>query len=518
MNYLYQHYLLIILEQYTSNFGLYSHTFMLFLILPEIITFFSLVLLIIILGLFYNNNTKQFLFIAIQKTSYYALLMTLIALVIPLCLLLLNNDSEIWSSSYYVFQNTYTINAYTQTLKIIVILSLLVIYQYFDIFLNSKYILNAGELPLLIHISLFLIFIIISCSHFAILLLALEGFSLILYILTTIDRSHGGITASVKYFTFGTLGSILLFWGVAHYYAIFPNLLYKSILISHEYAILNNFDSLLASLNFAGISILLGFLIKLGAAPIHQWVPDVYAGSHLIITSIFATVVKVVIFIIFCCLAVTVETNAIVFLFAVCSLIIGSFITIRQVEIKRFLAYSSITHVGFLLIGDLPSSYIYLLTYTCSSLLFFSILLSLKVSNNELIYLNDLRLIKKSGLWNTALLIISLASMAGLPPFSGFFGKYLIWSSLIEDIYLYNNYSSFILLLVSVILTLITIFYYMRLIVYIYLSNDSELVPGVIVTSKHTITPIILVIIIVFWIFLQPKLMSLCIYMSYIIN
>jgi NADH-quinone oxidoreductase subunit N len=181
-------------------------------------------------------------------------------------------------------------------------------------------------------------------------------------------------------------------------------------------------------------------------------------------------------FIIFSRLALNFSTHNIIDCAAFFSLFIGTILTLRQNEIKRFLAYSSITHVGFLLIADLTASYIYILTYLISSLLFFSVLLYLNYYNNEIIYLNDLCLIKKNNQSLPFLLVISLASMAGLPPFAGFYGKFLVWSNLIENIYLYNDLNSYLFLSLSLIFTLITIFYYMRIISYIYALNDSEFV------------------------------------------
>lgn len=507
----YQEYLLILLEHYTSNFGPQISSYALVMILPETVLLLSLLVIIATLGLLYKTSSAGLLLMRLKSISYYSLLISLSLLCLTFVLIV--RDTGL-GGSFAFFQNTYVITAYTQTLKIVVILSLLVIYRYLPIFLSSKHVSNAGELPLLLHISLLLAFIIVSSAHFVVLLLALEGFSLVLYILTTIDRSHGGITAAVKYFTFGTLGSLLLLWGVVHYYALFPNLLYGSVSAATEYALIYSFDTLVTSYNFAGTSIILGFLIKLGAAPTHQWVPDVYAGSHLIITAFFATVVKVIIFMLLCYVSLFVQTNLIVSVFAISSLFVGTFVTLRQVEIKRFLAYSSITHVGFLLVGDLSSSYVYLLTYVCSSLLFFSILLSTSLSSKEVVYFADLRLVKKSGLLSTALLVISLASMAGLPPFSGFFGKYLVWNSLLEDIYLFNSPDSYLFLVISVSLTLLTIFYYTRLIVYVYISSDSDTAQGTFISS-FSWEQIFLAVVVTFWVFLQPKLMTLIVSVTY---
>ena len=117
----------------------------------------------------------------------------------------------------------------------------------------------------------------------------------------------------------------------------------------------------------------------------------------MIITAFFATIVKFIIFMIFCRVVYHFNAGVTIELFASFSLIIGSILTLRQLEIKRFLAYSSITHVGFLLIGDLTASFIYILTYLCSTLLLFSILLSMRQYGKEMVYLMDLRLIKISG-------------------------------------------------------------------------------------------------------------------------
>jgi NADH-quinone oxidoreductase subunit N len=146
----------------------------------------------------------------------------------------------------------------------------------------------------------------------------------------------------------------------------------------------------------------------------------------MLVTAYFATVVKFLLFALFCYLSYHFNVSNIVDFAAVCSLVIGSIATLRQTEIKRFIAYSSIAHVGFLLIGDLTSGFVYILTYLISSLAFFSVLLSTNNNGRELVYLNDLIYVKGSGLFKPAVLIISLASMAGLPPFAGFYGKFLI--------------------------------------------------------------------------------------------
>lgn len=125
---------------------------------------------------------------------------------------------------------------------------------------------------------------------------------------------------------------------------------------------------------------------------------------------------------------ITVHFNcdALINQFAILSLVIGCFMSINQSEVKRLLAYSSVVHVGFLLMGDSTSSLVYLLTYLTSSLVIFSVLLNTQVSGKEIIYLNDLRYIRKSGHFAVFSMVVALASSAGLPPFAGFYGKFLV--------------------------------------------------------------------------------------------
>ena len=151
-----------------------------------------------------------------------------------------------------------------------------------------------------------------------------------------------------------------------------------------------------------------------------------YAGSHMYITALFSIFVKFLLFVVFLNLAVNFNCDALLQLFAAASLLVGCVLSVRQVEIKRLLAYSSVVHIGFMLIGDFTSSIIYLLTYTVSALLLFSVLLNSEVAGKELIYLSDLQFIRKTSYLQTLYLVIALASSAGLPPFAGFYGKFLI--------------------------------------------------------------------------------------------
>jgi len=192
------------------------------------------------------------------------------------------------------------------------------------------------------------------------------------------------------------------------------------------------------------------------------------------ITAFFSIFVKFMLFVVFLGVAVRFNCDALLNQFIIMSLVIGCFMSINQTEIKRLLAYSSVVHVAFLFMGDATSSLVYLLTYTVSSVVLFSVLLSANVAGRELVYLNDLKFLRSSSSFNVLCAVAALASSAGLPPFAGFYGKFLVWSSLIEDIYLSGSIPSYLILFASIAISLITIYYYMRVIAYLFVGRDDS--------------------------------------------
>jgi len=263
-----QNQILNIIEQYTPNFGLSEF---LFIYLPDLCIFFGLLFILTILSFNYYKISNLSLFTLLLKSSQIIFIFIILLLSLSIIITLVDSNSIIsLFKTYNIFNYTYQFNMYTQVFKLIIIITIFILNSFLS-FQNIKNCNNIAELLLLIYIVITLSFIIISCTHYGILLLALEGFSLSLYILTTFDRMQGGITAAVKYFSFGTLGSIFLFWGVVHIYALIPSLSYNAVFsLSNILLIGIQTNPILESLEFATTSILVGFLIKLGAAPIHQ--------------------------------------------------------------------------------------------------------------------------------------------------------------------------------------------------------------------------------------------------------
>lgn len=423
--------------------------------------------------------------------------------------------------------NVIAINAYLRSEQIYynhaVSLVFLIVLAGIHMFINSLVMSSkqvSPEVPMMTYLIACFAWSLLDLEDFALFLVCLEGFSLTLYILATVGRLYGGISAAIKYFVFGTLGSILLYWGGVSIFELTASMNISTItnLLDRNIEDYNTNYDLYSKAVLAQVFILVGFLIKLGAAPMHQWVADVYAGVPLFITAFYSIFVKLVLFILFLKFAVSfISTKEIEFA-AMLSLIVGCFGTLRQVEIKRFLAYGSIAHTGYLLMGDLSATYVYLVTYILASFIFFSVLLSVKLNGREFVYLSDLRFIGQSpNLLDRVILVVVLASMAGLPPFAGFYGKMLVWTSLIEDIYMFNDAWSFVLLLANLLTSLIMMFYYMQVMCTLYANNeeveeniisDNLYIPENTTNSLITLLQCIGLALLILWTFITPQFLS----------
>lgn len=408
---------------------------------------------------------------------------------------------------------------YNNAMSLVFLLVLIGIHMFINSLVTSTQI--SPEVPMMTYLVACFAWSLLDLEDFALFLVCLEGFSLTLYILATVNRLYGGISAAIKYFVFGTLGSILLYWGSVSIFELTASMNITTIsdLLDHSIEDFSANYDMYSKAVLAQVFILVGFLIKLGAAPMHQWVADVYAGVPLFVTAFYSIFVKLVLFILFLKFALKFASTKEIEFVALLSLIVGCFGTLRQVEIKRFLAYGSIAHTGYLLMGDLSATYVYLATYILASFIFFSVLLSVKLNGQEFVYLSDLRFIGHSpNLLDRAILVIVLASMAGLPPFAGFYGKMLVWTSLMEDIYMSNDTWSFVLLLANLLTSLIMMFYYMQVMCTLY-ANNEEVEENVLSVDTHTMTNVISnnsiivlqysgLALLVFWTFIMPQFLS----------
>lgn len=317
---------------------------------------------------------------------------------------------------------------------------------------------------------------LVSFGNMAMFFLGIEVLSISLYVLAGSKKKElRSNEAGMKYFLMGSFASGILLFGIALVYGETGSFDLQKIA---EYATNNQ----LGSLYYVGAGmILIAMLFKVSAAPFHFWAPDVYEGSPTLTTATMATLAKVAAFAAFYRLFSSSLFSAIpAFAWvlsgvAALTLVIGNFSALQQDSFKRMLAFSGISHAGYLLLGILSlygktdnAIFFYSVAYSISSIAAFAvaIVVAANAGSEKIEAFNGLG--KRKPLIAAAL-TISLFSMAGIPPFAGFFGKYYIFSEAIRNGHLYIT-------LIAVLASIVSVYYYFKVIVAMYTEDSSEVV------------------------------------------
>jgi NADH-quinone oxidoreductase subunit N len=330
-------------------------------------------------------------------------------------------------------------------------------------------------------------FFILNCTFFCItilfkvydlllLFIVFETFSLCLYILASLNYTSIKIAeAGVKYYILAVVSSLFLLYGISLLYLIFGSFNILKIKIF----IFFNSENLNFIILFSLSLILCAFFFKIGLAPFHIWVVEIYYGISLIAFFFFSIFSKYVFFIIFFRMVLWIIIYYIdyylyIFLFiGILSIFIGTFGGLIYRDLRKILAYSSIAHNGFILLALINLSfysiyifYIYLIVYSMLMFFFFIIFFIFKRFNILFSDIDDLIMIRSSSIFIIMLLLSLFFSMAGIPPFMGFFIKYLVCSTLFN-----NNINFFVFLLLILLLNLVSIYIYLRFVVYMFFSK-----------------------------------------------
>ena len=451
---------------------------------PEIfLTLLTLILLLI--GLFQKENS----FKNICNLASISLLLILVTIYF-------NNSLDLLSYNLF-FKNSYFI----QFFKFLIILgsfaSIVISKNYF---IESK--LNRFEIPILILFSSIGMMILISSNDLISMYLGIELQSLALYVVAAIKRdSLQSSESGVKYFVLGALSSGILLYGCSLIYGFSGSTNFIQI---HNN--LNSVNNLNLGMVFGLVFVLAGLAFKVSAVPFHMWTPDVYEGAPTSITAFFAIVPKVsaVAIIYRFCLEpfgnFYSDWNQIIIFLSISSMFLGAIAAISQSSIKRLLAYSSIGHVGYILIGlaaanesGIKGVTIYMSIYVVMNIAIFSLLLALKLENKYVDKISELSGMSKYKPVASLCIAIIMLSMAGIPPFAGFFGKFYIFISAIE--------SGLILLAVlGVISSVISAYYYLRIIKVMYFEDSNDLNFSIRFSSQSLFILIVSMLFIIFFI------------------
>ncbi|MEX1189888.1 MAG: NADH-quinone oxidoreductase subunit N [Bacteroidia bacterium] len=311
--------------------------------------------------------------------------------------------------------------------------------------------------------------VMVSYASLVMLFVGVEILSIALYILAGSRRMNlSSNEAALKYFLMGAFASGFLLFGITLMYGVTGSF---DLLVISDYV---NGNEELPVLFITGVLlIMIGFAFKIGAVPFHFWTPDVYQGAPTLITAFMATVVKTAgiaaFFHLFdiCFSAIDGVWFNILWVIAAATILLGNISAVMQHEAKRMLAWSSVAHAGYLLLpilalNELSASAIfyYSAAYSVASITAFAVLIGISQFNNEMPTDHYKGLAKNNPIMTTAL-VISMFSLAGIPPLAGFFGKYFVFVTAMES-------SLNIAVIVAIIGSLIGIYYYFKPVIFAF--------------------------------------------------
>ena len=425
-------------------------------VLPEVFISLSIMFLLI-LGVFKKNSS-----ILIHNISLLILLITTV--------IIFNESIEI--EKMFLFNGSVVIDYLSSLMKMVTLLAAFIVLAISKSYLKIFKILKI-EYPILILSSVLGMMIMISSNDLIVFYMGLELQSLALYVLATFNRDNlKSSEAGLKYFVLSALSSGLLLYGCSLIYGFAGSTNFSTIAVQ-----LNSDEQVFT---FGIVFILVGLAFKISAVPFHMWAPDVYEGSPTTVTLFFTMVPKIAALTVFIrflyvpFLNMIDQWQMILVFISIASMLFGAIAAIGQTNLKRLIAYSSIGHIGYALAGlasvsneGIQSSIVYIIIYIIMNLGLFSCLLMLKKNDKYYEDISDLSGLSKNHPLLSLSLLIILFSLAGIPPLAGFFAKFYIFKSVIEQ-------SMFFLAIVGLLSTVVAAFYYLRIIKIIYFDPEKE--------------------------------------------
>ncbi len=428
------------------------------IILPEIVL--ALFAMGALLGAVYTGKDK----LAPLITWATALLFALIALWI----------AGMGGSDREAFGGMFQDDGFARFAKVVILLSAAVVLAISQDYMSRRGLLRF-EYPILITLAVVGMMMMVSAGDLMALYMGLELQSLALYVVASLRRESVKSTeAGLKYFVLGALSSGLLLYGASLVYGFAGTTLFAGIIeaAGHGQAEIG----LLIGLTL----IIAGLAFKVSAVPFHMWTPDVYEGSPTPVTAFFATAPKVAAMGLFARVlhdgfgGVVNDWQQIIVVLSMLSMFLGAIAAIGQRDIKRLMAYSSIAHMGYALIGlasgtamGIEAMLIYLAIYVTMNVGTFAFIMSLERDGQPVTSIDALNLYAKREPGRALAVLILMFSLAGVPPMLGFFAKLGVWQAGIDA-------GLFWLVVASAVASAIGAFYYLRIVFYMYFGSEGE--------------------------------------------
>jgi NADH-quinone oxidoreductase subunit N len=466
-------------------------------IVPEIlVTIFALAVLVLDFALFKDTRDK-----------FWNAIFALVGVVFAAAQLVVFWKNRAGLPAYSGFEQRLAVDTFAIFLQLVILASTALV-----ILLSMKYLeieeSHLGEYYALLLFAAVGMMFMVAATDLIVLFIALELMALCEYVLTGFLRgSRRSNEAAMKFFLLGAFSSGLLLYGMSLLYGISGSTKLGVIAMSLEGRPAGDPLSWIAM-----ITLLAGLLFKVAAVPFHQWTPDAYEGAPTSITAFISVAPKVASFAILVRLLLGairpmhVEWQALLVGVAIATMTLGNLAAITQTNIKRFFGYSTISHVGYLLLGliaaadgsadGLTAVVIYLLVYAFMNLGAFGIIILMRRKGMIGDEIDDL-----SGLMSRApgcaiLMLIFLLSLAGIPPTAGFIGKYYIFLSLVETGHYY-------LAVLGVAYAVVALYYYFRIVVVMFMKKAADTVP--LATSPGLALALAVAVSMTLWIGIYPQ-------------
>jgi len=375
---------------------------------------------------------------------------------------------------------------------------------------NKRENIESFELPVLIMFAVLGMMIMVSANDFISLYLGLELQSLSLYIVAAYRRDNiRSSEAGLKYFVLGALSSGILLYGISLVYG------FAGVTGFTALAGIIEASSQTGSLPPIGIVVGLVFIIsglafKVSAVPFHMWTPDVYEGAPTPVTGFFAVAPKIAALALLARVliepfgAMIDQWQQVVVAIAIASMVLGAFAAIGQTNIKRLMAYSSISHMGYALVGiasgtqaGIQAVLVYLTIYLFMNVGTFGCILAMRRQGRMVESINDLAGLSKTNLPMAVALAVFMFSMAGIPPLAGFFGKLFIFLAAVEA-------GLITLAVIGLLASVVAAFYYLRIIKLMFFDDAAEPFDRPIGRELSTVTAVSALVTVFFLIFLAP--------------
>ncbi len=323
------------------------------------------------------------------------------------------------------------------------------------------------EYPILVLLSTLGMMVLISAGDLIMLYLGLELMSLALYVVAASNRDNAKSTeAGLKYFVLGALSSGMLLYGASLIYGFTGTINFAGVAAVAKTGNIG--------LIFGLVFLLVGLCFKVSAVPFHMWTPDVYEGAPTPVTAFFASAPKVAAMAVFVRAAmtafpgITTEWQQIIVFVSIASMALGSFAAIGQKNIKRLMAYSSIGHMGFALVGLAAGTaegaqgvLVYMAIYIAMTLGSFSVILAMKRNGQAVEQISDFAGLSRTNPMLAFLFAMFLFSLAGIPPLAGFFAKFYVFTAAIRA-------NLFTLAVIGVLTSVVGAFYYLSIVKVMY--------------------------------------------------